>query len=75
VLSPTVTSAENAPEAVVPLMLVSADTQKKPPCPEPGPILMLLADVPEVHFSAPDEVVPDVSTTTVQALPSAVSST
>jgi hypothetical protein len=75
VLSPTVTSAENASEAVVPLILVRADTQKKPPCPEPGPILMLLEDVPAVQVSAPDEVVPDVSITTVQAFPSAVSST
>jgi hypothetical protein len=44
VLSPTVTSAENASEAVVPLMLVSADTQKKPPCPEPGPIVTTTED-------------------------------
>jgi len=66
-------SAEKVPEAVVPWILVKDDMEK--PNAFAAFMVMLPADGPAFQIPLAEVVVPDVSCTTDQALPSEVSST
>jgi hypothetical protein len=71
----TYASAVKAFEVVEPVIFVSAETQKNPTKPLPGPIVMLSVSGPTAHVSLPDDFVPEVSTTIDQNPESDVSST